>query len=199
MSEVPDGTVPAAPAAVGNLLVATPDLLDPHFERTVVLLLDVDEQGALGVVLNRPSPVAVEEMLPDWTELTGPPEVLFAGGPVSTDSALAVATSRVSGHDEQEEPVGFRRLYDDVGIVDLDTPTEILAPALGQLRIFAGYAGWAAEQLREEIGSGAWYVVASAPGDLFGAEPLGLWRRVLRRQPGELAWVSTRPQDPTAN
>jgi len=77
---------------VGDLLVATPALLDPNFERTVVLLLDLDEGGALGVVLNRPSGVPVREVLPDWTDVAGEPEVLFQGGPVSTDSALAVGT-----------------------------------------------------------------------------------------------------------
>jgi putative transcriptional regulator len=181
--------------AVGDLLVATPALLDPNFDHTVVLLLDSDEDGALGVVLNRPSVVPVGEVLPGWHEIASSPDVLFQGGPVSTDSALAVAASgRAVG-----EPAGFRRLYDDVGIVDLDTPTEVAAPALSRLRVFAGYAGWAADQLREEISTGSWYVVPSLPGDLFGADAAGLWRRVLRRQPGELAWASTRPLDPNLN
>jgi putative transcriptional regulator len=185
---------------IGDLLVATPSLLDPNFERTVVLVLDLDENGALGVVLNRPSTVEVREILPDWTEVARSPEVLFQGGPVSTDSALAVATSTTAaGADEDAEPVGFRRLYDDVGIVDLDTPTEIVVPALNGMRIFAGYAGWGEEQLAAELQSGAWFVVPSEPTDLFGDDPLGLWMRVLRRQPGELAWVSTQPADPTLN
>jgi putative transcriptional regulator len=184
---------------IGDLLVATPALLDPNFERTVVLILDLDENGALGVVLNRPSDVPVREILPDWTEVTGNPDVLFQGGPVSTDSALAVGASMTYGTDPNAEPVGFRRLYDDVGIIDLDTPTEIVAPALTGMRIFAGYAGWSEDQLEAELAEGSWYVVPSTPADLFGADPLGLWTRVLRRQPGELAWVSTQPADPTMN
>ncbi len=184
---------------VGDLLVATPALLDPNFARTVVLILDLDENGALGVVLNRPSDVPVREILPDWTDVTGNPDVLFQGGPVSTDSALAVGASMMHGTDPNVEPVGFRRLYDDVGIIDLDTPTEIVGPALTGLRIFAGYAGWGEAQLEEEIAEGSWFVVPSTAPDLFGADPLGLWRRVLRRQPGELAWVSTQPADPTMN
>jgi putative transcriptional regulator len=184
---------------VGDLLVAAPMLLDPNFERSVVLLLDSDDDGTLGVVLNRPSAVSVQEILPDWTGQVGAPDVVFRGGPVSTDSALAVGASMTIGTDPNTEPVGFRRLYDDVGIVDLDTPTALLVPALTHLRIFAGYAGWGAEQLVDEISSGAWYVVPSVPGDVFGADPLGLWTRVLRRQPGELAWVATRPGDPTMN
>jgi putative transcriptional regulator len=188
------------PPSVGDLLVATPILLDPNFERTVVLLLDVDENGALGVVLNRPSPVPVADVLPDWDDLASTPHVLFQGGPVSTDSALAVALlGRQGAPVGQEEPVGFRRLYGDVGIVDLDTPTALAGPAIGRLRVFAGYAGWGEQQLLSEIGTGSWYVVPSMPGDLFDDEPLGLWTRVLRRQPGELAWVSTRPLDPTLN
>jgi putative transcriptional regulator len=184
---------------VGDLLVATPALLDPNFARSVVLVLDLDENGALGVVLNRPSTVQVREVLPDWTDVTGDPDVLFEGGPVSTDSALAVGASMTYGNDPNVEPVGFRRLYDDVGIVDLDTPTEIVAPALTGLRIFAGYAGWGEEQLAAEIAEGSWYVLPSVAADLFGHDPLGLWTRVLRRQPGELAWVSTQPADPTMN
>jgi putative transcriptional regulator len=188
------------PPAVGDLLVATPILLDPNFERTVVLLLDTDENGALGVVLNRPSPVPVGDVLPDWEQLASSPHVLFQGGPVSTDSALAVGTLGTEHAPvTREEPVGFRRLYGDVGIVDLDTPTVLAGPVISRLRVFAGYAGWSEQQLLTEIAGGSWYVVPSLPGDLFDDEPRGLWARVLRRQPGELAFVSTRPLDPTVN
>jgi len=192
-----DGTAPRI--EVGDLLVAAPMLLDPNFERSVVLLLDSDDDGALGVVLNRPSAISVHEILPDWTDRVVAPDVVFKGGPVSTDSALAVGASMTIGTDPNMEPVGFRRLFDDVGIVDLDTPTALLGPALSHLRIFAGYAGWGAEQLVDEVSSGAWYVVPSLTGDVFGADPLRLWSRVLRRQPGELAWIATRPGDPTMN
>ncbi|MGH3444117.1 MAG: YqgE/AlgH family protein [Nocardioidaceae bacterium] len=182
----------------GRILVATPSLLDPNFARTVVLLLDVDENGALGVVLNRPSQVPVDEVLPAWSASAVEPPVLFSGGPVSQDSALAVAAlTRADSPDS--DPVGFRRLYGEVGIVDLDTPAQLLAPALTRLRIFAGYAGWGTGQLMAEIEQDAWYVVPSLRTDLFGADQEGLWRRVLRRQPGELAWASTRPLDPSMN
>jgi putative transcriptional regulator len=194
---MPDHT--AAPVRVGDLLVAAPALLDPNFERSVVLVLDIDEDGALGVILNRPSTVPVGEILPGWSRLTKHPDVLFQGGPVGTDSALGVGASTTYGLDPNVEPVGFRRLYDDVGIVDLDTPTEIAGPMLSGLRVFAGYAGWGEQQLRDEIASGSWYVVPSTSADLFGADPEGLWQRVLRRQPGELAWVSTQPVDPSMN
>ncbi len=185
----------------GRLLVATPELVDPNFERTVVLLLDVDEDGSLGVVLNRPSPVPVGEILTAWSGLVAEPDVLFQGGPVSTDSALAVARlapGAPGGPEDPEGPVGFRRLYDRTGIIDLDAPTELFGTVLAGLRIFAGYSGWGSEQLEAEIEEGSWYVVPSEPSDAFG-EPVGLWARVLRRQPGELAWVSTRPVDASQN
>ena len=182
----------------GLLLVATPRLADPNFERSVVLLLDHDESGSLGVVLNRPSPVPVGEILEGWGELVAEPGVLFHGGPVATDSALAVASTPM-GHDPVDDPVGFRRLFDDTGIVDLDTPTELLDEAISRLRIFAGYAGWGGGQLAAEVEEGSWYVVPLEHGDVFGDCPEDLWADVLRRQPGELAWVSTRPADPTMN
>jgi putative transcriptional regulator len=182
----------------GQLLVATPLLVDPNFERTVVLVLDHDDTGTLGVVLNRPSPVPVGDILHDWQDLVAEPGVLFHGGPVATDSALAVA-SLPNGQDPESDPVGFRRLFGETGIIDLDTPTELLDHAISRMRIFAGYAGWGVGQLVAEIEEGSWYVVPPESGDVFGASPDGLWSRVLRRQPGELAWVSTRPADPTLN
>jgi putative transcriptional regulator len=182
----------------GRLLVAAPALVDPNFNHSVVLLLDHDADGTLGVVLNRPSPVPVRDILADWSELAAEPPVLFHGGPVSTDSALAVATLP-PGADDAEEPVGWRRLFDRTGIVDLDAPTELLAPAVSDLRVFAGYAGWGAEQLETELQEGSWYVVPSLPSDMYSTDPGSLWKRVLRRQPDELAWVSTRPLDPTLN
>lgn len=187
----PDTTLRA-----GRLVVATPRLADPNFERTVVLVLDHDESGTLGVVLNRPSPVPVGDILPDWGDFAATPDVLFHGGPVATDSALAVAAIPPG---QTGDPVGFRRLFDDTGIVDLDTPTELLSDVIVRLRVFAGYAGWGDGQLVAEIDEGSWYVVPLEYGDIFAQNPDGLWARVLRRQPGELAWVSTRPADPTLN
>jgi putative transcriptional regulator len=179
----------------GMLLVATPVLLDPNFADTVVLLLDVDEGGALGVVLNRPSAVPVADVLGAWGEVVAEPEVLFHGGPVSTEGALAVGLlSR-----EDDVPVGFREVTGTLGLVDLDTPVELLDGSLDGIRIFAGYAGWGADQLQAEIAEGSWYVVPSEPVDVFRVDPADLWRDVLRRQPGELAWHSTRPVDPDLN
>jgi putative transcriptional regulator len=182
--------------AAGRLLVASPSLLDPNFVRTVVLLLDHDEEGTLGVVLNRPTTVLVASVLPGWADTVDDPPVLFDGGPVSGDSALAVACVPEVG---REDPVGFRRLFGPTGMVDLDTPLEVLAPAMTRMRIFAGYAGWGGGQLDAELEEGSWYVVGAETADIFAESPADLWRQVLRRQHGPLAWVATMPLDPTHN
>ncbi|MFD3577784.1 YqgE/AlgH family protein [Streptomyces sp. NPDC058644] len=202
----------------GRLLVATPALADPNFDRAVVLLLDHDEEGSLGVVLNRPTPVDVADILDGWGDLAGAPGVVFQGGPVSLDSALGVAVipgeedstssassassapgSRPRPRPGRGEPIGWRRVHGAIGLVDLDTPPELLAPALGSLRIFAGYAGWGPGQLEDELVEGAWYVVESEPGDVSSPDPERLWRAVLRRQRSELAMVATYPDDASLN
>ena len=181
----------------GRLLVATPALADPNFDRAVILLLDHDDEGSLGVVLNRPTPVGVGEVLEPWAALAGRPQVVFQGGPVSLDSALALAV--VPGDSADAAPLGWRRVHGAIGLVDLEAPPELLAGELGSLRIFAGYAGWAPGQLEEELEEGAWYVVESEPGDVYSPDPERMWRSVLRRQRSELAMVATYPDDPSLN
>lgn len=191
----------------GRLLVSSPSLVDPNFARSIVLLLDADRDGVLGVVLNRPSEVGVGEVLEPWLEAVDEPQVLFHGGPVGTDSALAVATlvpprpaSADPGVDSPVgQPMGWRPLFDDTGLVDLDVPCELVTPAVSGLRIYAGYAGWTAGQLEDEIAEGSWYVVPGLPDDFFHHNPDRLWQHVLRRQPGQLAWLATYPGDPTQN
>lgn len=177
------------------LLLATPVLMDPNFAETVVLMLDVNDEGALGVVLNRPTGLAVSEVLRDWGALVAEPEVLFQGGPVDTDGALAVVLLRSA----EDESVGFREVLGQLGLLDLDTPVELVTGSLGGLRIFAGYSGWGAGQLEREISAGHWYVVPAHADDVFRLDSSDLWRDVLRRQPGELALHSTRPFDPDLN
>ncbi|MEU3143559.1 MULTISPECIES: YqgE/AlgH family protein [unclassified Streptomyces] len=184
----------------GRLLVATPALADPNFDRAVVLLLDHDEEGSLGIVLNRPTPVDVGDILEGWADLAGEPGVVFQGGPVSLDSALGVAVvPGGAGAGTTAAPLGWRQVHGAIGLVDLEAPPELLAAALGSLRIFAGYAGWGPGQLEDELVEGAWYVVESEPGDVSSPVPERLWREVLRRQRGDLAMVATYPDDPSLN
>jgi putative transcriptional regulator len=184
----------------GRLLVATPMLGDPNFKRTVVLIVEHEaEQGTLGVVLNRPTKVPVGQVLEPWDDLATSPSVVFTGGPVAPNSALALALVPGTG-----EPVGWHPLdgapaMTRLGLVDLDAPPGLLAPAVAKLRVYAGYAGWSAGQLMAEIEEGAWYVVQADPADAFYADPERLWPAVLRRQGGELAYVATYPDDPSLN
>ena len=181
----------------GRLLVASPALGDPSFARAVVLLLDHDEDGALGVIINRPTPVGVDAVLPDWEPFATAPGVLFQGGPVALDSALGLAVVPVATATTSRSAGGACPVR--LGLVDLDTPPEILAAEMADLRIFAGYAGWGAGQLEAELAEDAWYVVPAEATDAFSAEPEGLWSSVLRRQGGDLAFLSTYPEDPTMN
>jgi len=176
----------------GRLLVASPLLLDPHFTRTVVLLLDHGDEGAFGVVLNRPLPVGVDAVLPGWQGVVSHPDGLFQGGPVGLDGAIGLAV------DPSGSPV-VDRLTGTFGLVDLDADPATVAGRFAGLRIFAGHSGWGGGQLEEEIGEGAWFVVPADPGDAFTATPESLWSRVLRRQGGDLALLSHYPADVRLN
>jgi putative transcriptional regulator len=189
--------VPPAVPLAGRLLVAAPVLTDPHFARTVVLLLDHDEEGTVGLVLNRPSHVPVGAVLPVWDGRTTGTDVLFTGGPVSEDSALALGL--LPGPFDGPEPDGFRRVSGPFGLVDLETDPDTTVARLDALRIYAGYAGWGPGQLDDEIAEGAWYVVDGGPDDAFSQSPDDLWQRVLRRQQGDLAFVATPSTDPSLN
>lgn len=184
----------ARPTLTGRLLVAAPHLLDPNFVRTVVLICRHDEDGALGLVLNRPTDIPVGEHLPGWTEALAPPEVVFVGGPVQPEMAVGLAR-RSPG----SLPAGWTEVGGDIGLVDLgETPGDAVGH-LDVLRVFAGYAGWSAGQLDFEAASEDWFVVDTADDDLFSGEAAGLWRGVLRRQPGQLALYADFPLDPSGN
>jgi putative transcriptional regulator len=181
--------------ATGKLLVATPRTGGAVFRRSVVLVLQHDDEGAQGVVLNHPLHAPVSAVLPSWQDhVTHPPNV-FQGGPVALDSALGLVT--VPG--DQQEPIGVRLLFRGIGLVDLDVPPLVVMPGVAGLRIFAGYAGWSDGQLEQEILDGGWYVVESEARDAFTPEPETLWSTVLRRQRGNLAFVASLPEDPTMN
>lgn len=178
----------------GRLLVAVPGMYDPNFDRTVVLLLEHTEDGALGVVLNRPSETGVEEALPGWEPVAATPPVVFVGGPVAPTGALALGT--VTG----EPTEGWTPVLGSVGLLDLgQSPTSTAGTEVAQARLFAGHAGWTAGQLEGEIAGGGWFVVDAEPDDALASDPEQLWPSVLARQPGRLAWFANCPADPRSN
>ncbi|MGI8459356.1 MAG: YqgE/AlgH family protein [Propionibacteriaceae bacterium] len=191
----PEPRPAAVVAHAGDLLVASVRLTDGVFNQTVVLVLDADEDGSLGVILNEISQTRLDAVLPAWVDAVSVPRLLFHGGPVSPNGAICLA-SVVSS---DEGPPGWRRLFDDVGLLHLDTPIEIVAGAYKDLRIFAGYAGWQPGQLADEIAEGMWHVVGARYADVFGTQPLGLWRSVLRRQRGEMAFFASWTEHPELN
>lgn len=180
-----------AESFVGRLLVATPALLDPNFARAVVLMCDESEQGALGLILNRPFRVEVAAYAPEWGPLASPPARVFEGGPVHREAALAIGRVR-----DEITMEGWAPVTDVLGIVDLDqSPADWWGELVG-LRLFSGYAGWAPGQLEDEIAEQAWVVVDAAPADPFDPEPSDLWEQVLRRRGGDLSAFAGGPAGP---
>lgn len=183
--------------AKGSLLVASPTLADPNFYRSVIFILAHDEgDGSLGVVLNRPSPVPVDEIVPGWGSLAAAPSVLFIGGPVQPSAAICIGRTELP---DAAEAAGFAPLYGTLGTVDLhEDPNDVPVP-LAEVRVFTGYAGWGPGQLSDEIGSGSWHVLVAQHQDVLGGDPEGLWARVLRRQGGWLAVLALYPTDLSSN
>ena len=180
---------------VGGLLVATPKLEDPNFARAVIFIIAHDENGAFGVILNRPLNHAVlSDVLPQWHGAAAPPAVAFSGGPVEPNRALGLA--RRADH----EPIpGWTPVACDSGLLDLELDPHEPGLGLAAVRIYSGYAGWSSGQLEREIADDAWFVLDAVPGDLFSAEPERLFHDVLRRQAGALAMFAHYPADPRVN
>jgi putative transcriptional regulator len=170
-----------APEIAGSLLVATPRLVDPNFHRTVVLMIQADEDGIVGLVLNRPTLEPVVDHLPDWATRATPPGLIHQGGPVEPQVAICLSLT------SEGMPTGVPGL----SVVDVTAEPEAGGPPV---RIYSGYSGWGREQLQGELEEGSWYVVQASPDDPF-EDPENQWRRVLRRQPGFLSLVSSYPDD----
>lgn len=175
----------------GKLLVATPLIEEATFRRSVVALIHHDDEGAFGVILNRPSLLSVGEPFPEWQGLAADPPVMFSGGPVAPSAVVCLA--RVSG----DEPAGWAAVMEGVGAVDLNRDIDEIRPSVDAVRLFSGYAGWSADQLEEEVAEGAWVVVDAEPGDALSDDPEALWRTVLLRQPGSLRLMAWFPPDAT--
>lgn len=168
----------------GQLLVASPSLEDA-FRRAVVLIVEHNDEGAFGLVLNQPTESTVGEAAPELGELIGPEHVLHVGGPVQPNAVTAIG--------EHDEPGDATKLIvGDVGMVDLDSP-----PDLRRLRVFAGYSGWGAGQLDDELEAEAWITEPAHPDDPFAEGDL--WAAVLQRKGAEFALLSRMPADPSMN
>ena len=173
----------------GSLLVAAPQLRDPNFRRTVVLVADHGEEGAMGVILNRPSGMTVADAAPDLEPFIGPDAPIFAGGPVQPTSGVVLAELT-----EADEPV----FGDVVLIPGLEELADVVDGA-GSIRVFAGYAGWGPGQLDAELGRDDWILEPAQASDVFSDEPDELWGSVLERKGGQYALLARMPDDPSQN
>lgn len=186
----------ASGSLAGQLLVATPRTGE-FFARSVVLLLQHDEDGTTGITLNKPMKAHVSAVLPEWQPHVTDPGVLFQGGPVSMDTAMGLV-SVPGGEAVHTEALGISVLFGGLALVDLDAPPPVVVPEVSGLRIFVGYAGWGAGQLESELVDGAWYVLEREPRDPFH-ESGDLWRDILLRQRNSLSLVTSFTEQPELN
>ena len=179
----------------GELLVSRPDMADPNFDGTITFVLEHGDEGAVGVVINRPSQLSITDAFPDWSALVPSPGMVFQGGPVQTNGIIALGRHRNDAPAEGrfDLPLGLVS-------VDLDQqPALAEASGLQELRVFAGYAGWGTGQLEGEIANHAWWVLPGSADDVFSTSPTQLWATVMRRSGGELRWFANLPGDPSVN
>lgn len=175
----------------GKLLVANASLVDPNFRRTIVLVGHHDEDGAVGVVLNRALGVPVAEAIPPLAGLVAPGEPVFRGGPVQPEAAVVLA--------EFDDPARAGVLaFDHVGFLPDEADDEVVA-SVRRARVFAGYAGWGPGQLESELAEDAWLVTAARTEDVFHDDAERLWREVVDRLGPERRFLRTLPVDPALN
>jgi putative transcriptional regulator len=189
----PPGAEEAPANRRGRLLVASPSLVDPNFRRAVVLLLEHSEEGALGLVLNRPTPLVAKEALPGALAGAMPEdERVYQGGPVQPEAVIVLA-------DFSDAALAASVAFGTVGIVDPDADASRLGEGVRAIRAYGGYAGWGEGQLEREIAEEAWIDAAAAPEDVFGDDPDGLWSRVLERKGGTWRLIARMPENPSVN
>ena len=176
----------------GQLLLASPALQDPNFARTVVLVSLHSDEGAMGLVLNRPSSVTVTEAVPQLEHAVDPAEPVYVGGPVQPTSVVFLAEFL------DPSPAGLLVLG-RIGFPAPDAGIEELTEATARGRVFAGYAGWGEGQLDAEIAQGDWIAQAALPEDVFTDAPEELWSVVLTRKGGSYALIARMPPDPSVN
>ena len=174
----------------GHLLVSSPALVDPNFRRTVILVAHHDEDGAMGLVLSRPSESRVVDAVPALETLAGSDDVVHVGGPVQPEAFMVLA--EFDDVDEAAAPI-----IGDIGFMPADAEPADLS--IRRMRVFAGYAGWGPGQLEAELDEPSWIIVRAEPGDAFVDDPDELWRKVLRRKGGKYRLIASMPFDPSLN
>jgi len=176
----------------GNLLVASPSLADPNFRRTVVLIAEHSEEGAMGVVLNRESELEVVDAAPSLAQLVDPGERVHSGGPVQPTAVVIMA--------EFDDPDAAATIViDDVGFVNAEADFDSLGDSVRRVRVFAGLAGWAPGQLESELERDDWIVEPAVADDVFHDDADALWSAVLERKGGQFTLVARMPDDPSLN
>ena len=175
----------------GQLLIAAPSLLDPNFRRTVVLIAQHTEDGAMGLVLNRPSEATVAETVPQLVPLVEDGDTVWSGGPVEPGGVIVVAE-----FDDAAESAEL--IFGDVGFMPAEAEPDEVAESTRRARVFAGYAGWSAGQLEDELESDGWFVAPALDDDVFN-DADDLWSVVLARKGGPYALLSKMPPEPGLN
>ena len=164
--------------APGMFLVASRDLGDPNFAHAVVLLVHYDdENGAMGLIINRPTDVPLSRVFSELKEAKDRADTIYIGGPVETGSVLALLKSA-------SKPKDAERVFGDIYLVSSKTLLErSLAAGIeaNQLHAYLGYAGWGREQLEHEVELGAWHVIPADSGNVFHSDPDSVWPRLIRR------------------
>ena len=174
----------------GKLLVSSPALIDPNFRKTVVLVTHHDEEGAMGLVLSRPSDVAAVEAVPALKDVPGGADPVFVGGPVHPDAFMALA-------EFADVAESAAQIFGDVGFMPAEAEPEKLD--VRRVRLFAGYAGWGPGQLEAELAEPSWIVVGAETDDPFADDPDELWRAVIHRKGGPFSLMENMPFDPGLN
>ena len=174
----------------GKLLVSSPALHDPNFRKTVVLIAHHDDEGAMGLVLSRPSEVAAVDAVPALDGLPGAGDPVFVGGPVQPEAFMVLA--EFDDVDEAAAPIMER-----LGFMPADAEPEDLS--ISRMRLFAGYSGWGEGQLEAELEESSWIVVEAETDDAFANDPDELWRTVLHRKGGPFELMVDMPFDPGLN
>ena len=176
----------------GRLLVATPALFDPNFRRTVVLVGEHGEEGAMGIVLNRPATATVGDVVPELEDITDPEDHVHVGGPVQPEAVLVLA-------EFADAEAAATLVVGDVGFASSDGDLEELAGAVRRARVFAGYSGWGPGQLEAELEEESWLVEPAEGVDLFPEASDDLFGSVLRRKGGTYRVLALMPEDPSVN